>query len=648
MAPLTSFASFDALFADTPAEYRQVFEGRLEHFRSQLEAPMRRLYGEREDFDHWLQRVVDVAARAAAERHHDLRVLDRQRLEEADWFQRSDMIGYTCYVDRFAGDLGKVVEKIPYLKELGVTYLHLLPVLAPREGENDGGYAIADYRRINPQFGAMEDLRWLAGELRRNGISLCLDLVCNHTADTHDWAIKAKAGESRYQDYYHLFPDRSLPDRFEATVAELFPQSAPGNFTYSSEMEAWVWTTFYGYQWDLNYSNPAVLVEMLSIMLDLANLGVEVFRLDAVIYMWKRLGTDCTNQPEVHSLLQVFRAILKIAAPAVLLKAEAMVTPQHLAKYLGLGESADLECHLGYHNVLMVALWASLAKGDVTLMGEILRTIPPIPAGTAWISYIRCHDDIGWSALEGTEPTEKAGGHDLLKELSDFYAGKLDSSFAAGRSFQVAPEHDVHGTNGTLAALTGFSEAVRLGDKAEIDFATRRILLLYAMIFGFGGIPLIYMGDEIGAPNDETYRGRSAEAGDGRWLHRPFMDWDAAEARHGPTTAQGRLFAGVQRLVKARKSAFALHAQASTRVVETGNDHVFGYLRRGARGAVLVLANFSAQPQTVARACLDQLGVSRQVYDWISGTTSCPDDSLCLEPYDSLWLEAANGDETGT
>ena len=353
-----------------------LFRIRYELYLPDVLRPLAKLYGDRPDFVAHLENLLGIVAQAYASRPEELRLLDLRRASEPDWFQQPGMIGYVCYVDRFAETLAGIKDKIPYLKELGVTYLHLMPLLQPRPGPNDGGYAVMDYRQVNPLYGTMDDLRELATALRHEGISLCVDLVCNHTAKEHEWARRAVAGDPVYQDYYYMFPDRALPDQYEMTLPEVFPDFAPGNFTYYDSFQRWVWTTFNEYQWDLNYTNPAVLAGMLDIMLFLANQGVEILRLDAVAFMWKRLRTDCQNQPEAHAILQAFRALTRIAAPGLLFKAEAIVSPDKLLPYLGLGEATSKECEIAYHNSFMVLLWSSLAERRVVLMTHALQNMP--------------------------------------------------------------------------------------------------------------------------------------------------------------------------------------------------------------------------------------------------------------------------------
>lgn len=369
--------------ADQPTAFLPVFEDpadtdtfrlRVERYGPDLLDGLRRVYGERATELH--ERVLGIMGAGFAARPHDLRLLDEARLLHPDWLQEPGMVGYVAYADRFAGTLAGVGERLDHLTRLGVTYLHLMPLLKPREGENDGGYAVADFRAVRPDLGTMDDLEALAGHLRERGISLVLDLVLNHVAAEHEWALRARAGDPRYRAYFHVFGDREQPDAFERTLPEVFPDFAPGNFTWVEELGGWVWTTFNSYQWDLDWSNPDVFCEFLDIILHLANRGVEVLRLDAIAFLWKRLGTDCQNQPEVHHLTRALRAAVRVVAPAVAFKAEAIVGPTDLATYLGTGVNHGKVSDMAYHNSLMVQLWSALASRDTRLTEVALSRHP--------------------------------------------------------------------------------------------------------------------------------------------------------------------------------------------------------------------------------------------------------------------------------
>ncbi|MCA9971978.1 MAG: alpha-amylase family protein [Anaerolineales bacterium] len=628
------------LHALAPLE-QDIFRLRVRQHLPDAIRPLRLLYGHQPDFEAWIGRFLTIAARAYAARPADLRLLDLRRVSEPDWFQQSNMVGYVAYTDRFAGTLGGVAAKIDYLQELGVTFLHLMPLLQPRPGPNDGGYAVMDYRQVDQRLGSMQDLAALAAQLRQHGISLCIDLVCNHTAKEHAWARKAAQGDAAYQAYYHMFPDRTLPDQYERTVREIFPEFKAGSFTHYDTFDRWVWTTFNEFQWDLNYANPAVFGEMLDIMLYLANQGVEVLRLDAVAFMWKRMGTDCENQPEAHAILQAFRALSRIAAPGLLLLAEAIVPPPQLVPYLGQGPATNKECEIAYHNVFMVMLWSSLAERKVALLTHALQQMPAIPTGTSWLAYVRCHDDIGWAVTDENAAAVGLNGFLHRSFLSDFYSGRFPDTFARGATFQFNPKNNDRRISGALASLAGLETAVAAQDWPAADLAVRRILLLHAMILAFGGIPLLYMGDEIGLCNDYRYADDPNHADDNRWLHRPPMDWAAAAQRHDWQSLAGRIFQGIRRAVQARKRTPALHAQAAAHAVWTHNEAVFGLLRDSPRGRLLILGSFSERPQTVPAYRLQEMGFGGMLQDRLTETPVAAWQDLVLEPYQCLWLQAA-------
>lgn len=643
LSALFDMVSKGPLYQLDPLE-QEIFHQRLKQFFPDFQRPLGLLYGHRPDFDAWLAKFLHLVAQAYAARGKELRLLDLARVSEPDWFQQSSMIGYVCYVNRFATSLKDVARKIPYLKELGVTYLHLMPLLQTRPGPNDGGYAVMDYRQVDKKLGTMDDLANLATKLRHHGISLCIDLVCNHTAKEHDWAQKALAGDPTYQNYYLMFPDRTLPDQYELTLREIFPDFAPGSFSYYPEIDKWVWTTFNEYQWDLNYTNPAVFAEMLDVMLFLANQGVEILRLDAVAFMWKRMGTDSENLPEAHYLLQAFRALSRIAAPALLLKAEAIVPPPQLIPYLGRGEATNKECELAYHNVFMVMLWSSLAERNVTLMTHALQQMPGIPSGCAWITYVRCHDDIGWAVTEEDAAAVGLNGFLHRAFLSDYYSGRFTDTFARGATFQFNPKTGDRRISGSLASLAGLELAIEENDPVGIDLAIRRIHLLHSMILAFGGIPAIYMGDEIGLLNDESYLEDPDLADDNRWLHRPIMNWQVAGNRQDIENINGRIFQGLVHLIRARKETITLHAKAASYPVWTHNERVFGLIRESPRGRLLVLANFSESQQTVLAYRLNEMGFRGLLLNRLDGETIEGWHDVLLEPYDVNWLEVGESE----
>jgi amylosucrase len=591
-------------------------------------ALLERLYGADHEVDLLLDRLLAIVSAASAARSDDLRALDRRRERTPDWFCSERLVGYVCYVDRFAGTLEGVAERLDYLEELGIGYLHLMPLLEPRPGPNDGGYAVADYRAVDPRVGDMNGLERLATELRGRGMSLCLDLVVNHTAPEHPWAERARDGDEAYRRYYLTFPDRTLPDAYERTLRHVFPDAAPGNFRWVGELEAWVWTTFHDYQWDLDFRNPDVFAAMLETMLFLANRGVECLRLDAVPFMWKELGTSCENRPEVHLLLQAFRAFVGMAAPATIFKAEAIVAPWELTKYLGAdaGRHAD-ECQIAYNNQLMVVLWSALAERHAALATVSLERLEPSPDGTTWATYVRGHDDIGWAV---TDENAGAVGLDAFLHrsfLNEFYSGDFDGSFARGAIFQPEPATGDARISGTAASLVGIEQALALDDATLLEAGVRRLLLLYAVAYSYGGLPLVYMGDELALRSDRAYASAPEQAGDNRWLHRPAMDWAVAARRSEPGTLEARVFGALRRLGEARAGLPALHGSVPSTPLRAG-EAVLAYLRSGERGERLLgLANVSNEPQLVPVNLLRDAGL--------------------LEPRDALGLGAVRLEAAG-
>src|SRR3984957_3841991 len=599
----------DAVRQRLGAAEADAFLARLEQLSFDIAGPLEQVYGGVIDTTRFATgRILDTMT-ASAGRPAPLRVLVGRREIDPAWLQRSRMIGYVCYADRFAGSLRGVRQHLDYLAELGVTYLHLMPLLRPRDGDSDGGYAVADYGAVDPRVGSLADLEVLAAELHGRGIALCIDLVLNHTAREHEWARKAQAGDPACREMYLIYPDRTAPDAYEATLPEVFPDTAPGSFTEVPGL-GWVWTTFHDYQWDLNYANPAVFRQMLATMLTLANRGVDVLRLDAAPFLWKRPGTDCQNQPEAHLLLQAFRALTRLAAPGLVLKAEAIVGPEMLVGYLGAHDRYRPECDLAYDNQLMVMLWSTLASRDVRLAEHALSRRRPAPAPTAWVSYLRCHDDIGWAVSDADAAAAGLGGFEHRRFLSEFFAGRFPGSFARGALFQENPLTGDARISGMAASLCGIESAVSAGDEAAPPPSIRRLESIYAVAFSFGGIPLIYMGDELALRNDSGWADDPAHAEDNRWMHRPPMDWDAAARRHDPGSVEGRVFGALRELASARQSLLALRSGGTTEILPTENRSVLAYRRAHPRSTpFLALTSFSDSAQRVEASIIERAGL---------------------------------------
>jgi amylosucrase len=602
-----------------------------------LIGPLTRLFGQSHDIPALIDRLQALLAQHAAQRPDDLRALDLDRDIDPDWFLSQDQVAYVVYIDRFAGQLADLPAHVDYLRDLGVTYVHLMPCLKPRPGQSDGGYAVMDYRAINPALGTMEEFEAVTRAFRAAGMAICIDMVLNHTAKEHAWAEQARAGDPFHQAFYRMFDDDRLPKQYEQTLVEIFPDQAPGNFTHYPDIGKWVWTTFNEYQWDLNWENPEVLLAILDTILYLANKGVTVFRLDAVAFMWKRIGTGCQNLPEVHDLLQLLTQATRIAAPGVIHKAEAIVAPRDLVPYLGTGRHAERVANLAYHNSLMVQFWASLASRDTRLMTHVLKT--HFPEGfrrACFATYIRCHDDIGWAITpEDTTrfPPMTDWGHRNF--LADFYNGSFPGSFARGADFQSNAETGDRRTNGSFASLAGLEAATT---PEEETLAIARILLGHGLIASFGGIPLLYMGDEIGLLNDISYLGNPDHASDGRWMHRPRMDWTAARSVTGGKTRAARIHAGTRAIMAARKATPQLASHVPTRVLDLGHPQLFLFERLAEDRPVTCLFNFTETVQSLTPWSL-RLDPGRPYLDRLTATPlRLQDGAIALPPYGQLWL----------
>jgi amylosucrase len=625
--------------AKLSAQDRDIFDLRMARSSDDLWGMLERLYGGHPAYDAFRADLTDALEQGWADRPADLKHLDLKRDLEPDWFQRPDRAGYVFYIDRFCGTLKGVHDKLDYLDELGITYVHFMPCLRPRPGDSDGGYSIMDYRAINPAYGTMADFERAATALRERGMSLCVDLVLNHTAKEHEWAVKARAGDPVYQDYFLMFDDDTVPKQYEKTLVEIFPDNAPGSFTYYPDMKKWVWTTFNEHQWDLNWANPQVFLEIVKVMLFLANKGVDVLRADAVAFMWKRMGTRCQSEPEVHMILHALRAASRIAAPAVIHLEEAIVAPGEMLPYLGRGEHDGREGNLAYHNSLMVQFWSALATRDTKLMTHVLAThFPTTLTNATYATYIRCHDDIGWAVTDEDAGDLGFSGFGHRGFLSSFYRGAFPGSFARGLPFQ---ENEATGDcriSGTFASLAGLERAMAEGDPGAVELAIQRILLGHAIIAAFGGIPLIYMGDEIALMNDYSYQDDADIAHDSRWVHRPHMDWTRARDRDGAATPAGRVFRGLRDILARRRATKALHAGFPTEVIETGVVGLFAFIRRPPTGPLLCLFNMTERwlhlPETQAKG----YGISR-MHDALSDAdVTAHGGNIVLPPYARVWL----------
>lgn len=589
------------------------------------------LYGHNELTDYRYGQLMEIIEKAKKERTPELK---KQDAEGDDWYLSEKMVGMMLYVDRFSRDLYGFEEKIDYLAELGITYVHFMPLLKTREGNNDGGYAVSDYLEVDQRLGSMRQLEKVVRLLKKKGIRTCIDFVLNHTAKEHVWAEEWRKGNHDYDDMYHVFPDGSMPAEYERTMTEIFPEVAPGNFTYYPDLDQYVMTRFYEFQWDLNYANPQVFNKITEVLLTLANKGIDIFRLDAIPYMWKEPGTSCMNHPKVHMLLRMLYAIIKEVCPSVIFLGEAIVEPHEIVKYFGTSE--EKECNVMYNASLMVLLWNSLATRDVRLMERSLSRDYGVPADGVWINYGRCHDDIGWGFENG-----------ILRELGfdpeahkqfmiQFMEGRYPGSFSVGELYEFNPVTRDARNSGTFASMCGLEQALKEKHNYKIEQAVKRILLLNSIIISYTGIPLFYSGDEIGQLNDWSYKNNRKNAGDSRWLHRGSMDWEAAERRYDSGTVQGMIYKGIKKMIGIRKGCPYFRSDVKSEPVDLGNQSVFGFHKEN---KMMVLANFSEKEQWVDANRFNWFGLPGEMQDLLTGRPiRSYNNQVLLGPYEYLWL----------
>ena len=561
------------------------------------EAELTRLYRELYHNDMAsFDRFTDMLYDAYTARPEALKLMDRAREAHGDWYKGHDLVGMLMYVNAFAGTLNGVREKLPYIEDCGVNYLHLMPLLESPKGRSDGGYAVSDFRKVQPELGTMDDLAALAGDCHARGIAVCLDFVMNHTSEDHEWARRARAGEKAYQDRYFFYDGWDIPNAYEQTVPQVFPTTAPGNFTWCEEAKKVVMTTFYPYQWDLNYANPAVFRDMTDNMLNLCNHGVDVIRLDAVPYIWKALGTNCRNLPQVHALVRMMRMVCEIVCPGTLLLGEVVMEPSKVVPYFG---SVDRpECHMLYNVTTMATLWHTVATGDVRLLKHQMGQVFSLPREYTFLNYLRCHDDIGWGL---DYPYLRQFGQEEIPHkrfLNDYLTGLFPGSVARGELYNDDPRLMDARLCGTTASLSGIEAARKKGDEKALEAAIRLDLMLHAFMFTLSGVPVLYSGDEVGRENDYSYHKDPLKAEDSRYLHRGDMDWSLAEQRTDRTAIPGQIFSAIHRMEVLRARHPVFDDGADTWVLDTGNDAILGVGRYYRGEKLLAVFNFSREKQT--------------------------------------------------
>jgi amylosucrase len=601
------------------------------------------IYGNHEasekGFDELLKNIITTHK----ERSATLIAKDMAKEEEGSWFCSNQIAGMSLYVDRFAGNLANLPSKFPYLKNLGVNFLHLMPVFESPAGESDGGYAVSNFRKVDKRFGTNKDLEQVITKMQAEKMYLMLDIVLNHTSHKHEWAMLAKSGDKKYQGYFYCYDDRSIPDQFEQTMPEIFPEAAPGSFTYVPECKKWVMTVFHNYQWDLNYTNPAVFNDMLSNIFYYANLGIDILRIDAPAFIWKQLGTTCQNLPQAHILLRLIKQAVHIATPGMALLGEAIVAPSEIMKYFGTDNFTAKECDVAYNATQMALQWDALATGDTRVMlaaqGELLQK----PLGTTWITYTRCHDDIGLGYDDAMIAAAGYNAYEHRKFLKEFYSGVTAYSYARGALFSVNPKTQDARISGSLASLCGLEKGIVENDQDAIQLAILRILLMQAQSILIGGIPMLFYGDEAGYTNDYSYLEDEGKSYDNRWMHRPIIDWEKNKKTEDEKTIEGQIFTATKKLLAIRKKLTVLADKKNITWLSPHNIHIAGFLRAYGKERIYCLFNYSNKAAYLTWYAFKEHGLKpTNLFDHYTGKKYKigPDhEYLVLGPYQFMILE---------
>ena len=568
------------------------FETRLSRHYDELKWLYCELYSEKYDF---FDDFLEILKYYYKNRKEDLKERDRKREKDPKWYKRNDLSGMMLYVDAFAGNLKGVEEKLSYLAETGVNYIHLMPLLDTVDGKSDGGYAVADFRKIKPSLGTMEDLEEVTDLCHRQDMNICMDFVMNHTSDEHEWAKRAKAGEKEYQDRYFFFDNFDVPSIFEEYCPQVFPTTAPGNFTWLPDIQKHVMTTFYPYQWDLNYRNPVVLNEMTANLLNLTNKGVDIVRIDAVPYIWKELYTNCRNLKQVHTIVRILRMVTEIVCPGVLLLGEVVMEPEKVVPYFGTVEKP--ECHMLYNVTTMASTWHTVATRDTRLLRHQMDIVSSLPKEYTFLNYLRCHDDIGWGL--DYDWLSRFGINEVAhkKYLNDFFTGKIPDSFGRGELYNDDPRLGDARLCGTTASLCGIEKFAYEKNEAMTDRSIQCDLMLHAYMYTQSGIPILYSGDEVGQENDYTYHKNPLKQQDSRYLHRGDMDWKKAENRKEAGTVQEKIYSMIQKMIQIRGQYPVFETGAKVWTVDTWDDHVLGIGRYLDGEKLIALFNFSEEPK---------------------------------------------------
>ncbi len=553
------------------------------------------LYGQHPKSQKALGDLIQTIINAYKKRTASQKQKDTLKEKKGHWFLGNDIVGMSLYVDRFSNNLSGLADKLNYFGKLGVNLLHLMPVFESPEGESDGGYAVSNFRKVDSRFGTLTDLEKLQQKMQEKDMYLMIDIVLNHTSHLHEWAIKAKNGNPIYQDFFYMYDDRQIPDKFDQSMPDIFPESSPGNFTYQKECNKWVMTVFHDYQWDLNYTNPAVFNAMLDTIFFYANLGVDILRIDAPAFIWKQLGTTCQNLPKAHSLLRLIKQCVQVATPGMALLGEAIVAPKEILKYFGTDAFIGQECDFAYNATQMALQWDALATGDTRVMLAAQQDLLQKPYGTSWITYTRCHDDIGLGYDDSMITAAGFNAYAHRKFLKDYYSGVYPGTPATGALFSVHPITQDARISGSLASLCGLEKALEKNDSIEIEISIQKIILMQAQSFFIGGLPMLFYGDELGYTNDYTYLQDPAKSYDNRWMHRPVMDWSKNKRIEEKNTIEAKIFSATQRLIQLRKKLPILVDHKNIIWLTPHNIHVAGFLRTQGDEKLYCLFNYSNQ-----------------------------------------------------
>ena len=570
-----------------------VFQKRLARHHDELRWLYMELYGN----DAMFAELCSQMKEYYDQRNAKLKKLDAEREAAGAWYRKRDMLGMMMYIDNFAGDIKGVSRKLPYLEKCNVNYIHLMPFLDSPKGRSDGGYAVADFRKVKPELGTMEDLADLAEKCHEKGISLCMDFVMNHTSEDHEWAVRARRGEGEYMSRYFFYADPSIPQEYEKTVPQVFPTTAPGNFTYLPELGHYVMTTFYPYQWDLNYRNPRVFNEMMYNFLYLANQGMDIIRIDAVPYIWKEPGTNCRNLPQVHTIVRMMRMIGEIVCPGIVLLGEVVMEPDKVAPYFGTVEKP--ECHMLYNVTTMATTWNTVATRDIRLLRQQMDIVCALPREYTFLNYLRCHDDIGWGLDYATLSGWGMKEVPHKKYLNDYFQGKTEGSVSRGELYNEDPMTGDARFWGTTGAMCGVEGDGFEQDEQKMEWAVRKDLMLHAYMFTQSGIPMLYSGDEIGQVNDYTYKEDPDKAPDSRYIHRGKFCWDLTEKISDKDSVQGRIFEGLSALEKIRRTEAVFNADAEVYTKDYSDQSILWVVRRAEGEELHAVFNFSDEGKTV-------------------------------------------------